>query len=334
MIPAHLPNPINQGLLEAVSQKASVTVGRSEQNDVQVLDPKVSRFHCKIEKTVRGLMLIDLSSKNGTYVNGVKINNALLEPGDVLRLGDNTLTMSSEGTQSLTPQGNQQTKGGLPWVPAPEVRTQEINPKYTGTSVNDRQNTGEAAKNKTAFAVTTISNIGETLFKNKIYLASIIILFVGLIGFLSLSFITEDTTQASSISNIASKPQAPPEGEITEKPAISEEDQEKATQIAREAGVALDAGDFKLAMSQYRQALSLDSGNLLAKEGIEKTNGYIENLAKICFNSGQRELQSFNYQTALKEFEKVVLLLKNNQDHELYIKAAQNIAQAQLKVNE
>ena len=49
----------------------SVVIGRGHRADLQILgDPKLSRFHCKLEATEAGWVLVDLSSSNGSMVNG------------------------------------------------------------------------------------------------------------------------------------------------------------------------------------------------------------------------------------------------------------------------
>lgn len=62
--------------------------GRSSGNDFQIFHESVSRFHCEIELTDHGMMVRDMDSSNGTFVNDQPINEAVLESGNTLRLGD------------------------------------------------------------------------------------------------------------------------------------------------------------------------------------------------------------------------------------------------------
>ena len=66
-------------------------IGRSKDADIQLKDIKVSRLHTKI--TVKGnkYTVTDLDSKNGTYVNGKKIQTAELSDGGQIRLGFSVL---------------------------------------------------------------------------------------------------------------------------------------------------------------------------------------------------------------------------------------------------
>jgi len=63
------------------------TVGRVEDNTFQVADPSVSSHHAEILLRGPELLVRDLGSTNGTFINGEKISEAVLRPGQVLRLG-------------------------------------------------------------------------------------------------------------------------------------------------------------------------------------------------------------------------------------------------------
>jgi pSer/pThr/pTyr-binding forkhead associated (FHA) protein len=72
-------------------QKSAVEIGRATQNDIVLIDEKVSRSHARIECSSDGCTLIDLDSANGTKVNGIQIKRTELKPGDVIALGSNNL---------------------------------------------------------------------------------------------------------------------------------------------------------------------------------------------------------------------------------------------------
>ena len=64
-----------------------VVIGRSEWCHIQVLDHRVSRRHCKLVLRDTGARIFDLSSANGTWVNGSRLNQTDLRDGDLLRVG-------------------------------------------------------------------------------------------------------------------------------------------------------------------------------------------------------------------------------------------------------
>jgi DNA-binding NtrC family response regulator len=75
----------------------TLTVGSSQECDVVLDDPEVSRHHCSLTLTEEGVMVRDLGSKNGTFIGGVEIRVALLEPASELTVGSSRLTLRRVG---------------------------------------------------------------------------------------------------------------------------------------------------------------------------------------------------------------------------------------------
>jgi len=73
-----------------------VTIGRSRECDVVVEDPNVSRKHAEVRRTIEGWLVADLGSTNGIKVNGRRVNDAVLSPGDEITLGLVSLEFSEE----------------------------------------------------------------------------------------------------------------------------------------------------------------------------------------------------------------------------------------------
>ncbi|MFI5559980.1 FHA domain-containing protein [Amycolatopsis japonica] len=71
------------------------TLGRSRNAAIRLGDSRVSRLHCKIRWDGTNAWLTDLDSANGTFVNGQRVPSAGLRHGDMLRLGDSTVTFIS-----------------------------------------------------------------------------------------------------------------------------------------------------------------------------------------------------------------------------------------------
>jgi len=76
---------------------APFRIGRHPENDLQITDPNVSRFHALVEPKGQGLLLRDLGSKNGTFVNGERIREAWLRAGDEVRVGKVRMRLVEEG---------------------------------------------------------------------------------------------------------------------------------------------------------------------------------------------------------------------------------------------
>lgn len=72
---------------------ARVLLGQGPACELRLSDPEVSRRHAAFESDDRALRLTDLGSTNGTFVNGVKVNDAQLFGGEVIRMGATTLRL-------------------------------------------------------------------------------------------------------------------------------------------------------------------------------------------------------------------------------------------------
>lgn len=57
-------------------------------------DPYMSRSHAAIEAGTGGAVLLDLGSTNGTFVNGARVERAILQNGDQVRMGHTTLRVT------------------------------------------------------------------------------------------------------------------------------------------------------------------------------------------------------------------------------------------------
>ncbi len=76
-----------QSLKRILLKKFPVVVGRSDEADVCLGDAWVSRSHCEIDVVDDSLVVRDLGSRNGTFVNGSRIEVSPLLPGDELMVG-------------------------------------------------------------------------------------------------------------------------------------------------------------------------------------------------------------------------------------------------------
>jgi hypothetical protein len=63
-------------------------IGRQMGNQIHLNDPSISNVHARIFKGPEGFVLEDLNSRNGSFVNGVRIDRRLLHENDAIRLGN------------------------------------------------------------------------------------------------------------------------------------------------------------------------------------------------------------------------------------------------------
>jgi DNA-binding CsgD family transcriptional regulator len=64
-----------------------LTLGRSVKCDIHVEDPSISRVHAIVVQDQESVVVRDMASFNGTFVNGVRVRESPLVPGDNLRIG-------------------------------------------------------------------------------------------------------------------------------------------------------------------------------------------------------------------------------------------------------
>jgi len=75
------------GGMEVALDKASLVIGRTEENDVVLNHRSISRHHAKIVRDGDHYTIVDLQSANGVRVNGEDYERIELGPGDVIELG-------------------------------------------------------------------------------------------------------------------------------------------------------------------------------------------------------------------------------------------------------
>jgi pSer/pThr/pTyr-binding forkhead associated (FHA) protein len=67
--------------------REEVVLGRSSEADIQVDSTDLSRKHLVLRREHGQYTVLDLDSRNGIYLNGVRIHSAVLHEGDNLQLG-------------------------------------------------------------------------------------------------------------------------------------------------------------------------------------------------------------------------------------------------------
>jgi len=79
------------------------TIGRVDDNTFQIPEPSVSSHHCEIFLRGSDVVVHDLNSTNGTYVNGEKVTESVIKPGQVLRLGQIEMRLETETSGAASP---------------------------------------------------------------------------------------------------------------------------------------------------------------------------------------------------------------------------------------
>lgn len=87
-----------------IEKGQSLTIGRKETNDISIENLAVSGRHAKIESAGDGFKLIDLQSKNGSFVNNEPVSTCWLKHGDAITIGKHHLILAY-GEDEKQPDG-------------------------------------------------------------------------------------------------------------------------------------------------------------------------------------------------------------------------------------
>ncbi len=79
-----------------------INIGRKLDNHLVIDDPRVSRKHGQLRAVKGRYMLFDLKSSGGTYVNGERINQIALHPGDVISLAGVPIVYGQDAIRSIS----------------------------------------------------------------------------------------------------------------------------------------------------------------------------------------------------------------------------------------
>ena len=91
-----------------------ISIGRSREADIPLLDDKVSRVHCGIRLSDGDFYLKDLKPRNGTFVNGQRVEDTVkLKPGDRIQIGSTIFVMEAASTQENAAKGLDSVQGDM-----------------------------------------------------------------------------------------------------------------------------------------------------------------------------------------------------------------------------
>jgi pSer/pThr/pTyr-binding forkhead associated (FHA) protein len=95
------------------------TIGRVEDNTFQIADPSVSSHHCEVLLRGSDVVVKDLNSTNGSFLNGEKFSEIVLKPGQTMKLGSIEVQLLTDGMTAAAPSAPAPAPVPMPGVPAP-----------------------------------------------------------------------------------------------------------------------------------------------------------------------------------------------------------------------
>ena len=75
---------------------AELAIGCDAKNTIRLEDPAVSPEHCTLALCDGRIILIDLDSESGTFVNGIPVKLRELQAGDEVAIGDSVFVLQAE----------------------------------------------------------------------------------------------------------------------------------------------------------------------------------------------------------------------------------------------
>ncbi|HEV2357527.1 MAG TPA: cytochrome P450, partial [bacterium] len=76
-------------------------IGRAPDNDVVIADPGVSQYHAELRPEAGGYRIVDLDSRNGTFVNERRVTAAMVSEGDLVGVGSSTFQLVGHELQEF-----------------------------------------------------------------------------------------------------------------------------------------------------------------------------------------------------------------------------------------
>lgn len=135
------------------------TIGRVDDNTFQIADPSVSSHHCEIHLRGTDVVVRDLNSTNGTFINGQQVTESALKAGQTLKLGNVELKLEAEGQSGAAPKR--------------QVDSTMVIPR--GVSMDQLEQGGRAPALTPTGAFSKKSNQGNKIFWISVICAAVVI---------------------------------------------------------------------------------------------------------------------------------------------------------------
>jgi pSer/pThr/pTyr-binding forkhead associated (FHA) protein len=155
------------------------TVGRVEDNSFQIADSSISGHHCEILSRGSDVVVKDLNSTNGTFINGERVTTErVLKPGQILRLGQVELRLETGAMSAAETTATQ----AAPPAPVKKPLDQTM-VMQRGVSLTELEQGSRATGFDTSKAFSKKTNKSNRLFWIAVAVVGVILVVVFLVVF-------------------------------------------------------------------------------------------------------------------------------------------------------
>jgi DNA-binding NtrC family response regulator len=152
-------------------------LGRDLENTIVIEDSYASSRHARIERKVFGYIVKDLRSRNGTYVNGTKVMEALLRDNDVLRMGktefiftfNGCLTSLERCSLSSKNEAFQEQLAKLPQIAGLDIPVLVLGPSGSGKDRIAQAIHEHSPRHQGPFISVNCSALSESLVESELF---------------------------------------------------------------------------------------------------------------------------------------------------------------------
>jgi len=315
-----------------------VRLGRSLDCDLVLEDAGISRKHARICLVQGQWHVQDMQSANGVFVNATKVQDAVLNHGDELALGNAKLSFIFPGT--LAGGARDAQSGSRQWS---DTRT--VMKKHAGVKKKrpSRRPAGAISSRAKSRGVAVMVALGGALA-----------LVLG-ISFWAGQDKPRSQSVASSADSVPGPPdiaspapdlsasprgpdpvqeasEGPPHGNQGQPVSTTRDETSELAAIFAEAGqIYYDSGRYPDAVAQWSQSLALDPSNEVVRIKLETTREELLAKADASYAMGLKNFEFLNYEEAIRNWNYVMHLIPDPK-HPLHQNALKNVEQARTRM--
>jgi transcriptional regulator of acetoin/glycerol metabolism len=153
-----------------------LTLGKDSNCQIHLIDENLADRHCRLERKDESFWLRDLRTQQGTFVNGARIMEAVLQEGDIIRIGSQELmfTQQADDTSAAFPIKSRnevwnEELQSLRHVAKTDFPVLILGPSGTGKDVIAQALHTESLRKNGTFMSVNCSALSETLIESELF---------------------------------------------------------------------------------------------------------------------------------------------------------------------